>query len=216
MKSLPTISFLTFTILIILTPSCKKDEVETKADPYQQLCTPTADFYFRGTINGENKCWNLGENGYQLYLGGTTSGTGSDIINCWTQGLDQWPVPETNEVILINTETNYAIETCTRDQFFNSYIPGTYPIVHIADEGTLGIDIIYRINQSSYTTRTGPQGDSCYIQLVEAIKTPDVGNTDQIDLTYRFSCNLYACQGAYFGRISAGELKVRQTRTIYN
>jgi hypothetical protein len=215
MKPITQILFLVAIAAILPASSCKKSSDDPKIDLYQGLCTPTSPYYFRGTINGVDKCWNLGENGYQLYSGGATTGTGIDMTICWTQGLDQWPVPDISETILINTEVNYDIENCTREQFFDSYIPGTYPIVHIADEGTSGIDIIYGLNQSSYTTRTGPQGDSCSIQLVEAVKTPDVGNTDQIDLTYRFSCNLYACNGSYFGRISAGELKTRQFRIIH-
>jgi len=213
MKPASISSILASMIIVILTSSCKKDNDVKNSDPYLSLCAPTSDYYFRGTINDVDKCWNIGENNYQCYSGSGSIGVEGGTNSFWTQGLDQYPEPAISEAIFINCETSYLIENCTREQFINSFIPGTYPLVPVSNDGSTGIEIGYVLNQTAYYTRTGPQ-DSCQIQLLEAIKTPAIGNTDQIVLKFRFSCNLYSCTGAYFGHISAGELRTVQLRVF--
>lgn len=209
MKASSVFPLLVFVVLSISESACKKDQAELKTDPYDLLCTPTSDYYFRGTINDIDKCWNVGENYYQKYSGGGSESDENGQHYFWMQGLDQYPVPYPSEAILIRSESSVSINNCTQQQFFDSFVPGTVPIIPINSAGNSGIEIIYVLNGTSYTSRNGPQ-DGNEAELVEANKKTDAGNYDQIVLKYRFTCNLYSCTGNYFGKISAGELRTLQ------
>jgi len=211
MKTFSIISLLALAALCILESSCKKDQADVKPDPYKQLCTPVSNFYFRGTINDIDKCWNIGERNYQYYVGGGAEITENERHDFWMQGLDQYPIPESSEAIFIRSESIYPDNKCTRQQFFDSFIPGTIPIIPINSAGTSGVEIIYTVNGTSYSSRSGLQ-DGNKVELMEAIKNSNVENSDQIILKYRFACNLYSCSGSFYGKISMGELRTIQIR----
>jgi hypothetical protein len=198
--------------------SCNKDEQSTP-DPYARLCTPQSHYYFRGMIDDQSKCWNyypLGENlKYQLY-----SGYGSTIINdtavayYWMHGLAKTVNNGSPESIIISSKTTYDPATCTRDQFFNSFQTGVYPIRPSTGSNDYpDFEVYYETPDSIfYTSEIGKQYDG-QLELVSIVKKPDAKNVcDSAILCYRLKCTVFRPVQPDSLRISIGELTVIQLR----
>jgi len=210
--------------LIMLTAcciSCKKKDQPTP-DPYDQLCAPQSLYYFRGTIDQQSKCWNYNLGDPTNYCN-LNSGTYSELINdtvkayYWDHGIEYSINNGYPEAIFILSKTKYDPTTCTRDQFFNSFQTGVYPIksYSVLNEYP-DFKVIYQARDSAlYVSGIGKQYNS-QIQLVYAVDKPDPKNIlDSVILCYRVRCTVYNQNNVLDSlRINLAELTVIQERVI--
>jgi len=206
-------------LLSTLCISCKKKDQPTP-DPYDQLCAPQYMYYFRGMIDMQSKCWSYNLGSQTIYcnlLSGAQTFFINDTVKAyyWNHGIEYSINDSYPEAIFIESKSKYDPATCTRDQFFNSFQPGVYPIKSYSVSNEYpDFQVMYQSRDSAlYVSGIGKQYNS-QIQLMYAVDKPDPKNIrDSVILCYRVQCTVYNQNNTLDSlRINLGELTVIQER----
>lgn len=195
-----------FILLLFLSNSCTDDPSDAELE--NSLCSPSSDYYFSGVVGDMLECWNYGVNNYQVYHGwGSTANQNADTIHYWQPGLDQYPIPDINKTIHLYIEAPYKITGCSSEQFHDTFQTGSFEFVPIESDGINGIEIHYSVNGTYYSTAYGPQ-DGSYIECLEVSEATTYGNSEKLNIVWKFRCKLYNMDGEIFNEMKIGKMRV--------
>ncbi len=219
--------------LILLSPSCKKDPPLLKVlDEVTFSCEERlSEFSFEALINGEKTCFQVGYDGYEMYLRkatGTTTGATFNPDN---------PSPSGNGaswgVFSIERSTDWKhldqffyIETpkfevdAELDTYIREFIKeGELPLIEEEERNEsfnikLAVFSKYGFEDSKGgqflpLQSFGGRQDDSYFEVTE-LEIEEFGNKLNYTVTFEFECNLYIAgsENDKYGRLEEGKLRM--------
>jgi hypothetical protein len=191
-----------FLFLIAVVSGCKLEgdvlppgAVATGTNPGTDPITITGEYYFKGTLNGQNLTWQTtdGVKGWVIGSAAATSNNAGDITGSLSALISR--AQTLNPQIGVEFGTYHVLPADDKKAIFNAFIK-TGALTFGTDHNDIDakfINISYTDNEGNfYTSATGAQTGSSanIISVTQVPATLGSGETLKIKLT--FNCKLYS------------------------
>jgi hypothetical protein len=191
-----------FLFLIAVMSGCKLEgdvlppgAVATGINPVTNPTTITGEYYFKGTLNGQNLTWQTtdGVKGWVIGSAAATSNNAGDITGSLSALISQ--AQTLNPQIGVEFGTYHVLPTDDKKTIFNTFIQ-IGALAFGTDHNAIGvkfINITYTDSQGNfYTSATGAQTGSS-VNIISVTQVPaTLGSGETLKIKLTFNCKLYS------------------------